>query len=349
MHQSPEYANHARARLSEALVLKAVSKYTPALEAYVRMRVSEEMLREEDRDRGRGTSGLVRASAARLSEMERGREKWSYTRRHSMEVAYFSYIIASEVKERNAPGGEGVSPEACFAGGFVHDIGKTFLPLGLVVKELGVDLVFFCLFEGHKLNDNERSVLRDEHLSAGTRFVRLFDGQENQVLHDMVGLHHVMYNGRGSMFPSYPAHLVGYNLPIQSRIAKTADFLSAVLPRHYRHDEWVHSMKDSVGYAIAVSGVELDPLTVSCYITGTHDVSAEEADALIMRLRYPGGISDIANFKMMREYVRSFVEKDPDFQDMLTRRARHRIMYYQDRIRECAGKLGAPTLEDLHS
>ncbi|MEW6723092.1 MAG: HD domain-containing protein [Candidatus Micrarchaeota archaeon] len=349
MRQRSEKSEHAHPKLCETILYKAASMHPPALEGLVKWHISERMLREEDRNRAESVSGLVKATAKRLAEMDGRKRKWTYTERHSLEVGYFSYIIASEAREQGITGSEALVPETCFAGGYAHDIGKTFLPLALVVKELGVDLIFFCLFEGHRLNDAEKRVLRDEHIAAGTRFVRLFGCDDGQVLHDMVGTHHVMFNGRGSMYPSYPANLVGNRLPLQSRIAKTADFLSAVLPRHYRADEWVHSMKDSIGYAIAVSGVELDPATVKCFMTGTHDISAEEADDIVARLRYPGSVSDIADFRLMKWYVRNTVEKDPGFHDMLERKARHRIMYYRDRIRECALNLGAPSLEDMPS
>jgi len=309
--------------------------------------IAKRMIDQEKKVRDRSMRALVAASRERFEETDGVLEKWSYTRRHSLEVAYFSYIITNEAKKQGIVGSDRISPELSFAGGFVHDIGKTFLPMPLVVKELGVKLSFLCLWEGQPLNSVEKRVLRDSHISAGTRFVRLFNGDDNPIMLDMVGLHHVMYDGCGSVYPSYPANLKGSVLPLQARIAKAADFISAVLPRHYRKEEWVHSMQDSLGYAIAVAGKELDPGAVGCFITGTHDISPEETFSLIRRLRYPGSKADVADFQAMRKYVKETIERDPEFRAMIARRSVDRIHAYRKEIGRCASELDAPTLEEL--
>jgi HD-GYP domain-containing protein (c-di-GMP phosphodiesterase class II) len=347
MATSPEYARHAHPKLLRTLVFSAAARDPPTYEALVARDVAKGMIRAEKAIREKTLKSLVESSRGRLEETDDGLQKWGYTRRHSLEVAYFSFIIASEARRLGLRGSESVDPELSFAGGFVHDIGKTFLPLELVVKELGVKLGSLCLWEGRPLNSVEKRVLRDMHISAGTRFVRLFNGAGNSAMLDMVGLHHVMFNGRGSMYPSYPANLKGEKLSLHSRIAKTADFISAVLPRHYRKEEWVRSMQDSVGYAIAVSGWELDPSTVKCFLAGTHDIAPEEADGLISRLMYPGSASDVADFGAMKAYVKDVVESDREFRAMISRRAVERVYDYRSRIGRCASDLGAPTLEEL--
>ncbi len=344
---SPDHKNQVHPKFGEFVLHWAAARNAPFYEGLVTMHIAKGMIAEEKMVRDRSTRALIRASTRRLEETEGGRDKWSYTRRHSLEVANFSYIMASEAKKLGAAGSEMLTPERCWAGGYSHDIGKTFIPLSLLLKELGVMVAGLCLWEGRPLNSTEKRVLRDKHISAGTTFVRLFDGEDNPVIQDMVGLHHVMYSGRGSMYPSYPANKKGETLGLPARIAKTADFLSAVLPRHYRDDEWVHSMADSLGYAVAVAGVELDPLTVKCFILGTHDLDEEEADLLIRRLAYPGSVQDISDFKAMRRYVKETVELDPEFRDMLARRSMSRINAYRALIGKCASDLGAPTLDDL--
>jgi hypothetical protein len=141
----------------------------------------------------------------------------------------------------------------------------------------------------------------------------------------------------------------GADLPLHSRIAKAADFLSAVLPRHYRSDQWVESMRESLGYAIAVSGWELDPLTVRCAVTGLHRVSTEEADRMIGRLAIPKdaewGRRTVRNFKATKDYVKGTIERDGAFRDILARRDRDLEQMYRERIGECAGELNAPALE----
>ncbi|MEW6035800.1 MAG: HD domain-containing protein [Candidatus Micrarchaeota archaeon] len=349
---TPDYKEHARPRLCQALPYRIASRYGPALEGIVRMHVARSMLEEEDRDRGKGLGQLVRASVERLSQMERGKERWCYTKRHSLEVAYFGYMIGDQARLQGVPGAESIRPELVFAGGLMHDIGKTFLPLALVVKELGIDLVLFCLFEGARMSDIERRVLRDEHISAGTRYIRMFGGGDHmRTMLDMVGLHHVMYDGTDTAFPSYPSQVRGADLPFHSRIAKTADFISAVLPRHYRSDQWVESMRESLGYAIAVSGWELDPVTVRCAVTGLHSVGAEEADRMISRLALPKdaewGRRTVRNFRATKEYVKGTIERDAAFRDILGRRDCDLEQMYRERIRACSGELNAPELDHL--
>ncbi len=344
---SPDNKKHARPRLCEFVMHWAAAGNQPLYEGLVTMHITKKMMAEEKKVRDRSTKALIGASRERLEEADMGREKFIYTRRHSLEVAYFSYIIASVAKSLGVPGSERMTPELSFAGGFVHDIGKTFLPPSLLFKELGVMVAGLCIWEGRPLNSIEKRVLRDRHISAGTTFVRLFNGDDNPVMQDMVGLHHVMYSGKGSMYPSYPANKSGKSLGLAARIAKTADFLSAVLPRHYRTDEWVLSMTDSIGYAIAVSGVELDPLTVKCFILGTHDLDDEEAGRLVGRLAYKGSVQDIADFHLMRRYVKESVEMDPEFMDMVARRSMSRIDAYRGLIGRCASDLGAPSLDEL--
>ncbi len=343
---SPDHKKQAYPRLGEFALFSTAARNPPLYEGLVTMHIAKKMMEQEKKVTDRSTKALVGASAELLNETDRGREKWAYTRRHSLEVAYFSYIMASEAKRLGAAGSERLTPELCFAGGYGHDIGKVFLPQSLLYKELGVMIAGLCLWEGRPLNSVEKRVLRDKHISAGTTFVRLFNGQDNPVIQDMVGLHHVMYSGRGSMYPSYPANKTGSQLGLAARIAKAADFLSATLPRHYRENEWVLSMTDSLGYAVAVAGVELDPLAVKCFILGTHDLDGEEADYILKSLSYPGSVQDLSDFQAMRRYVKETVETDPLFIDMIERRSKSRIDAYLGLIGKCASDLGAPTLEN---
>ena len=345
---APQHRNHAKATIGEMLLFDVASKYQPAYEGLVTMHISRRMMGQERRMRDRGMKALIQTARERLEETDHGLEKWRYTKAHSLHVAYFSYIIASEAAKLGIAGSERVSPELAFNGGFVHDIGKTFLPLALMVKELGARLTAcLCVWEGKPLNSIEKKVLRDQHIAAGSRFVRLFDSEDGPILQDMVGLHHVMFNGKASMYPSYPANLTGNRLPLQSRIAKTADFISAVQPRHYRKDEWVHSMTDSIGYAIAVAGLELDPGTVKSFMLGTHDISSEEADALVTRLRYNGPADDISDFAFMKRYVKEVVEEDLEFRAMVWRKATARIDDYAHAIGRYSESVGAPSLDSI--
>lgn len=343
---SLDYKQHARAKPLQTLLFRSFSKSEPALEGLTRSHVVRRIM-EERVDGRHGINELIKASASRLAEREGENERWRYTRRHSVEVGFIAYLIASEAKRQGMPEAKDLDPELCFVGGIIHDIGKTFLPMALIVKELGIDLFFVRLFEGSRMNDIERRILRDEHISAGTRFVRLFDGDEQiKTLLDMVGLHHVMFNGRDSFVPSYPALIRGINLPLHARIAKTADFISAVLPRHYRETNWITSFRTAAAYAMAVSGMELDPLTVQCFLTGTHDIGASKARDTIESFVHPGGQLRISNYLGMREYVGA-VENSVGFGELAERWDMAKVIETEEKAAILSEQMGFPTLADV--
>lgn len=307
------YRQHARPGPFEALAFRAAGRYEPALEGLTRAFISRTMIDE----RGRICNGLlplVKGALKRLSNEDGHKERWSYTKKHSFEVAYFNLVMALEAQEQGMPEAGGLEPRLAFAGGLIHDVGKTFLPIALIVKELGVDLFFFNAFSGARLTDAERRVLREEHISSGTKYVRLFGGGPHiKMMLDMVGLHHVMYNGEDTAVPSYPSHIRGCDLPFHARIAKVADFISAVLPRHYRPNGWISSMDEAVAYAITASGRELDPLAVRCFMTGFYKVGPVQADAMIERLKHPDGQEGLSDLKGARRYSRDVVCEDREF------------------------------------
>lgn len=347
-----DYSHHARAKAKEAAMFWPFSNRPPIYEGLVRMHIVRELEKERHGDFDANIKGLLRASASRLSAKEGGKDKWSYTRRHSLEVGFMGYLIAGEAVSNRLPEAAGLDPKLAFAGGFIHDIGKTFLPLSLVVKELGVEFdirfVHFCLLEGKRMTSVERNVLRNEHVAAGTRYVRLFGaGEHIRTMLDMVGLHHVMYNGEDSLSPSYPSQVRGMDLPFQARVAKVADFISATLPRHYREGEWVETVDHAVAYAIAVAGRELDPLAVRCVMTGIYRVSLEETGRMLQKLGYPYAQADLADFQLMRRYVSEVVGKDPDFLRMIKSKDRDKTEHYRDEINRCAQEYGIRAAVEL--
>ncbi len=342
---SLDYNQHARAGALQTLLFRSFAKSEPALEGLTRSHVVRKIM--EERREKQGINELISASASRLAEREGENERWKYTRRHSVEVGFIAYLIASEAKRQDLAEAGDLDPDLCFVGGIIHDIGKTFLPMALIVKELGIDLGFVRLFEGSKMNDIERRILRDEHISAGTRFVRLFDGDEQvKTLLDMVGLHHVMFNGQNSFVPSYPALIKGANLPLHARLAKTADFISAVLPRHYRETNWITSFRTAAAYAMAVSGMELDPLTVQCFLTGTHDISPSDAKDAIRSFMHPGGQMMISDYMGMRDYVEA-VEKSIGFEELAKTWDVVRVLETEERVEILSENWGFPTLSEV--
>jgi HD-GYP domain-containing protein (c-di-GMP phosphodiesterase class II) len=346
---SVDYNNHARARHAQAVLFRVLNRSEPLLEGATRSHVVRQILDERERNGIRPTvDSLIESSAKRLGQREDGKDKWTYTRRHSVEVGFLSYIIASEAIRNGMPGSEDLDPKLCYIGGILHDIGKTFLPMSLIVKELGVQLMFLKLFQGARMNKIERRVLRDEHISAGTRYVRLFGGNgEIKTILDMVGLHHVMYNGQDSVVPSYPKLFKGKDLPLHSRVAKAADFLSAVLPRHYREHSWIDSFRSAVAYGMAVSGRELDPKVMGCFLTGTHDIEPDEALRIVLSSRHPDGQSGISNYDAMEDHVVNTVMVSEGFARLTESWNASKVIGYEEIVEGFADAYGFPTLGGL--
>src|SRR4030095_657538 len=136
---TPKFRTHAHPTLGQMLIFDIASKYQPAYEGLVAAHVSKGMIEQEKRVRDRSLKSLVATSRARFESID------EYTNIHSLQVAYFCYIMASEGIKLGVPGSEGLSPLQSFAGGFMHDVGKTFLPRALVLKELGVRIASMCL------------------------------------------------------------------------------------------------------------------------------------------------------------------------------------------------------------
>lgn len=340
------YRDHATATLVEALAFRAAGRYGPLFEGLIHGYIVKGMDEEAGGLRREGIGPLLKAAAARLSQKQDGKEKWGYEKRHCFQVGALSYIIAAEAIRTCAGEMPGAEPDLCLAGGYVHDIGKTFLPMWLVIKELGVDCKFFTLFEGERLSDREIKVMRNEHLMAGTGFIRMFGaGRHIKTVMDMTGLHHVTFDGNDTTHPSYPKLMKGQELPFHCRVAKTADFVSAVLPRHYKQDPWIISNEDAIAYAITVAGKELDPTAVRCLITGLYDIDRDGAGSLIMDLAYNGNGSGISDRRTLQNYIEGNVRKHNGFRDLMERGEPGRLSGYRSRIGELSTGYGIPVSE----
>ena len=116
MAVSTEYRHHARAGIGEALAFRTACRYHPAYEGLARGFVVQRMMAATERKQGDGILPLIRASAERLDDTERGLEKWRYTKRHCIEVGYFAYLIAREAKQHGVHEAAGLDPKLCFAG-----------------------------------------------------------------------------------------------------------------------------------------------------------------------------------------------------------------------------------------
>ncbi|MFH0885226.1 MAG: HD domain-containing protein [Candidatus Micrarchaeota archaeon] len=335
-----DYAKHAKAGPLEALAFRGAARYEPALEGLVRAFVSKGFIDERGKA-GCGIGDLVRAAMARLEPGDSVKQRWSYTKAHSIEVAKFGYIMAKEAAARGMTDAICLDAKLAYAGGLIHDVGKTFIPTAILVKELGIDFGWFTAFRNAPLNSAERRIMREEHVAIGTRYVRLFGGGPHiRIMLDMVGLHHVMYNGIDSGVPSYPSLLKGKDLPLHARIAKAADFISAVMPRHYRTNGYISSLDDALAYAVTVAGTELDPVSVRCFITGHYDISPTQAEALIERLAHPLGQAGVSDIHGARIYTKEVVRSDPEFLDTVRKRDFEKARYLEKEMGGFARDLG---------
>ncbi len=345
---STSYKTHARAKPLEAMIFRLASRYEPALEGLTRAYVSRHMIAEREKRADKNITALVKAAMARLAATDGNKEYWSYTKKHSMEVGFFSYLMIKEARRHGLPEAEKANEDIVFIGGLLHDIGKTFLPRAIVMKELGVGVPFLSLLEGSRLKDIERRVLRYEHIVAGTTFERLFGGDPHiRIVFDMTGLHHVSYNGMDNGAASYPSLICGKDLPLHCRIAKTADFVSAVRPRHYRKDSFIQTIDDAVAYAVSVAGIELDRLTVSCLLAGLYDITLSDASEAIKKYVNPEGQAGVLNIYRARQYAKEEVMETPFFRQLAKSRALKRIRSYAEEAMDCAKKHGIENFVEI--
>jgi len=340
--KAPDYSTHKKVGPLQALAFRSAARYEPALEGLTRAFVSRDFIVEREHA-GHGVDELVRAALKRFDGGTGAKKMWNYTKAHSIEVARFSYVMARESQENGPAGMSGLDPQLAFSGGLVHDVGKTFIPIAILVKELGIDFGLFTAFRDAPLTAAERRIMREEHVAIGTRFVRLFGGGPHiRMMLDMVGLHHVMYNGLDSGVPSYPSLISGRDLPPHARIIKVADFLSAVLPRHYRLNGHISSLDHAVAYAITAAETELDPVSLRCFITGTYDIGPNRAEAMISRLKHPDGQHGVSSIGGAREYAKGVVREDREFKELIMRRNLEKERRYEREMGEFSRAYSLP-------
>ncbi len=214
-----------------------------------------------------------------------------YTHMHCREVGDLAYILARELQKAGLLGG---LPEDITVlmqlSGYAHDIGKVFIPRGLLGKELWGALQNF-----------ERDCIRHGHLIAG---VTLLESLQIERRGDLVsplilanvGCHHISYTGLD--YPRSPSYgklpgmdgklIVGSELPIHQRILKLCDLISARLKRYYRvpngEADSVDTLEKSIAFALTVVDTEVDPLLFPYLLKGIYDISLENAKELVERV-----------------------------------------------------------------
>lgn len=215
-----------------------------------------------------------------------------YTYMHCREVGDLAYILARELQQADLLD---YLPEHIAAlmqlSGYAHDIGKRFIPRGLLGKELWGALADF-----------ERDSIRYGHLLAGVALLEQLqiehDGDSvSRLITDNVGCHHINFSGidhpRSPSYGKLPGMegrlIVGSELPIHQRILKLCDLISARLRRYYRvpngEADSVDTLEKSIAFALTVVGTEVDPRLFPFLLKGIYNVSLENAIELTERVR----------------------------------------------------------------
>ncbi|MCR2804195.1 HD-GYP domain-containing protein [Paenibacillus soyae] len=162
--------------------------------------------------------------------------KDSYTAGHNYRVALYALKLGEEM------GLSSSQLRAIAQGGLVHDVGKLYIPDGILNKP-------------GKLTDEERSVIEAHPVSGFDVCKRLgFMTEELAVIRS----HHERWNGSG-----YPDGLSGESIPLVARITAVADVYDALTSsRSYRS---AMSHEEAMQILIKESGKHFDPRCISAW------------------------------------------------------------------------------------
>lgn len=132
----------------------------------------------------------------------------AYTKRHSINVATYSKMIAEEL------GYNKKFQKNIYNCGILHDVGKVLIPRAILCKP-------------EKLSDEEWDEMK-KHTTYGAEILKDFTGIKN--VHSVVLYHHERYDGKG-----YMKGLKGKEIPLEARIVCVADSFDAMATdRAYR-------------------------------------------------------------------------------------------------------------------
>ncbi|HLC68640.1 MAG TPA: HD domain-containing phosphohydrolase [Candidatus Bilamarchaeaceae archaeon] len=280
--------------LAEAMAVRVPGTLLPArifrryMERYTdrRLDATLERLHKNKRTEFQDWSELSRLIAHLFREPLGEGIRLPYTYRHSDEVKLFAYILFSELLAANLLPPQLPSPRAlASSAGIAHDNGKYLLRRGLLGLAEKMDVHLWGrwpVWPGRDATDLERDIIRKGHLDAGKRLLDAlsFEGKERII--GMVECHHINFDGRS--YPdssSYPENIAGRDLPIEKRIMKLCDAMSAVLPRFYRERNVVQTLEEATALMIAAAGREVDPLLVAHLAHGIYTVPVMAMDELL--------------------------------------------------------------------
>ncbi|MBF0377735.1 MAG: HD-GYP domain-containing protein [Desulfamplus sp.] len=168
-----------------------------------------------------------------------------YTKRHSLEVAEVSRILAFHL------GLDSEDVNIVHIAGHLHDIGKIGVPDSILNKQ-------------GRLNNDEWNAIR-RHPQIGAAILYPVQAIESSGICEIVLHHHERYDGNG-----YPNKLKAESIPIGARIIAVADSLSAMTGcRSYRLSM---AFNDAVDEIIRCSGSQFDPKIVNVLSDNKYEV-----------------------------------------------------------------------------
>jgi putative nucleotidyltransferase with HDIG domain len=185
----------------------------------------------------RSLSVAMRSDHGMLLPLLQLKEFDQYTTTHSLNVSVLSMALAETLaltpREVRALG----------VAGLLHDVGKTRIPLDVLIKP-------------GKLTDDERRIM-NRHPADGARIILQSD--EDLDLAAVVAYeHHIMLNGGG-----YPEFHYGRACTLGSRLVHVCDVFDALSTRRPYREAWPQSR--TLGYLDERAGTEFDPHLVAAF------------------------------------------------------------------------------------
>jgi putative nucleotidyltransferase with HDIG domain len=149
---------------------------------------------------------------------------------HSLYVVHYATIISKALNLSD------LIIEDIILGGWLHDIGKLFIPNSILQKK--------C-----KLTHEEYEFIKI-HVECGVRILSEYDFHDS--VKTIVKLHHEKYDGSG-----YPYGISGKDTPLEAKIIQVADACSAMtICRAYRASMPLHAILHEIERN---SGTQFDP------------------------------------------------------------------------------------------
>lgn len=163
---------------------------------------------------------------------------------HLKRVGHYSRLIAQGCKDRFSLDAQWIEHLYLFAP--LHDIGKVFMPEGLLNKPGRFTEAEFALMKTHTLKGRE---LIDHMIES---FGYNDDIHYADMLRNIITYHHETIDGGG-----YPAGLKGREIPLEARIVAVADVLDALMTKRAYKEAW--SVDKSIAKLRSLAGSKLEP------------------------------------------------------------------------------------------